>query len=59
MRDYSKYSAGGKVTSAQAKTLDKHSSHHSAKHMAEMKVAMQKGKTFTQAHKAAQKKVGT
>ena len=32
--------------------------HHSKKHMTEMKSAMKKGKTFTQAHKVAMKKVG-
>jgi|TARA_R110001583_G_scaffold1383_2_gene11225 hypothetical protein len=45
-------SKGGK------KTLKKHSKHHTKKHMASMKKAMKKGKTFTQAHRKAIKKVG-
>jgi hypothetical protein len=39
-------------------TLKKHSKHHSKKHMKLMKDKMRKGKTFTQAHKLAQKQVG-
>ena len=47
-----------KLTDRQKKTLKKHSVHHSAKHMAEMRKAMLNGSTFTEAHKKAQKKVG-
>ena len=46
------------LTDRQKKTLQKHSKHHSAKHMASMKKDMSAGKTFTQAHKKAMKKVG-
>ena len=45
-------SKGGK------KALKKHSKHHTKKHMASMTKAMKKGKTFTQAHKKAMRKVG-
>lgn len=46
------------ITTAQKAMLKKHSSHHSPKHMAEMRKNMKAGKTFTQSHKAAQKKIG-
>mgnify|MGYP003653316130 FL=1 len=46
------------LTEQQKNTMKKHSEHHSAKHMSEMKKAMISGKTFTQAHNIAQKKVG-
>jgi len=46
------------LTKRQKETLKKHSVHHSAKHMAEMKKAMRAGSTFTASHKIAQKKVG-
>ena len=36
----------------------KHSVHHSKKHLREMRNAMQDGKSFDQAHKIAQSKVG-
>lgn len=45
-------------TLKQKATLRKHSSHHSAKHMKAMKLAMNKGKSFSTAHKSALKKVG-
>tara|TARA_S200002703_G_scaffold95463_2_gene82548 strand:+ start:23998 stop:24156 length:159 start_codon:yes stop_codon:yes gene_type:complete len=48
-----------KLTARQKTTLEKHSKHHSAKHMAMMRKEMKAGLTFTQAHKKAQKKVGT
>jgi len=38
--------------------MKKHSVHHSAKHMSAMKKSMLAGKTFTQAHIIAKKKVG-
>ncbi len=47
------------LTQRQKDTLKKHSKHHSAKHMAMMKKEMKKGKSFSAAHKMAQKKVGT
>ena len=46
------------LTKRQTSTLKKHSPHHTKKHMTEMKKHMNKGKTFTEAHKIAMKKVG-
>ena len=48
-----------KLTDRQKETMKNHSKHHSSKHMKLMKTAMLKGSTFGQAHKLAQKKVGT
>ena len=47
-----------KLTDKQKKTLKKHSVHHSKKHMAMMKKEMRAGKSFTAAHKKAQRMVG-
>ena len=47
------------LTKRQKQTLLRHSKHHTKKHMTMMRSLMEKGKTFGQAHKAAQKKVGT
>ena len=47
-----------KLTTRQKNLLEKHSEHHSAKHMEFMKRRMRAGDTFTQAHKKAQMKVG-
>ena len=38
--------------------LLKHSKHHTAKHIRAMVRSMKEGKTFTESHKIAQKKVG-
>ena len=46
------------LTKRQQDTLKKHSKHHSAKHMAMMSKEMRAGKSFTAAHKKAQKAVG-
>jgi len=46
------------LTKRQKETLAKHKVHHTAKHMAFMRKEMGKGKTFTQSHKLAMKKVG-
>jgi len=46
------------LTKRQQATLKRHSVHHTAKHMTEMRKMMRAGKTFSQAHKAATKKVG-
>ena len=46
------------LTAKQKATMKKHSEHHSAKHMSEMKKAMLAGKTFNQAHIIAKKKIG-
>ena len=47
-----------KLTKRQQTTLQRHSRHHTKKHMAFMRAQMRKGKSFTAAHKAAQRKVG-
>ena len=47
-----------KLTPAQLKRLEKHSVHHSKKHMAEMKKDMLNGISFKMAHEKAMKKVG-
>ena len=47
-----------KLTTRQKNLLEKHSEHHSDKHMEFMKRRMRAGDTFTQAHKKAQAKVG-
>ena len=49
--------ATAKLTKRQQNVLKKHSEHHSAKHMAEMRKAMREGSTFTAAHNKAKKKV--
>ena len=38
--------------------MKRHAKHHTAKHLRSMVTAMKKGKTFTQSHKIAMKKVG-
>ena len=43
------------LTQRQKDTLKKHSKHHSAKHMAMMRKEMRAGKSFTAAHKMAQR----
>ncbi len=47
-----------KFTKRQKETLKKHSKHHTKKHMDMMKKEMMGGKTFTEAHKRALKKIG-
>ena len=46
------------IDKKEKKILKKHKKHHTAKHMAFMRKEMNKGKTFTQSHKLAMKKVG-
>ena len=46
------------LTAKQTALMKKHKAHHTPKHMASMKKSMLAGKTFTQAHKIAKKKVG-
>ena len=46
------------LTKRQLVTLERHKKHHTNKHISEMKKAMVAGKSFGQAHKLAQKKVG-
>jgi len=47
-----------KLTPKQIVTLNKHSKHHSKKHMDMMKKLMREGSSFKAAHTAAQKQVG-
>jgi len=46
------------LTKKQKATLDKHKVHHTAKHMTLMKKLMNQGKSFTESHKIAMKRVG-
>tara|TARA_R100001463_G_scaffold27148_3_gene63144 strand:+ start:679 stop:837 length:159 start_codon:yes stop_codon:yes gene_type:complete len=46
------------LTLRQAKTMKKHSEHHSKKHLAFMESLMLKGASFSEAHKKAMKNVG-
>jgi len=47
-----------KLTLNQIKTLNKHSEHHSKKHIDMMKKLMREGSSFKAAHNKAQKQVG-
>ena len=47
-----------KLTARQENAMKRHSKHHTKKHMSYMKQLMLKGKTFTESHKMAMKKVG-
>ena len=47
-----------KLKKRQEDAMKRHSEHHSKKHMDLMKKLMDKGKTFTEAHKLAMEKVG-
>ena len=42
----------------QQPAMARHSKHHTAKHLKSMVASMKRGKTFTQSHKIAMKKVG-
>ena len=42
----------------QQTAMASHSKHHTAKHLKSMVASMKRGKTFTQSHKIAMKKVG-
>jgi hypothetical protein len=46
------------LTKRQISAMRRHSKHHTAKHLKSMVRAMKKGKTFTQSHTIAQRKVG-
>ena len=50
------YLAG--LNKKQMTAMRKHSKHHTVKHIKAMVRAMKKGRTFTQSHKSAMKKVG-
>ena len=47
-----------KLTKRQKQTMQKHSKHHSKKHMDMMKKLMREGSSFKAAHNKAQKQVG-
>ena len=42
-----------KLTEGQKKKLKEHAKHHTAKHIARMRLAMVRGKSFAEAHKNA------
>tara|TARA_R100001510_G_C7614318_1_gene176954 strand:- start:54 stop:395 length:342 start_codon:yes stop_codon:yes gene_type:complete len=46
------------LTSRQRTAMASHAKHHTAKHLKGMVSAMKRGKTFSESHKAAMKKVG-
>tara|TARA_B100000900_G_C20513988_1_gene689245 strand:- start:38 stop:223 length:186 start_codon:yes stop_codon:yes gene_type:complete len=50
---------GKGLTDRQKETMKRHSKHHSKKHMDMMTEKMLNGMSFGNAHKLAQKKVGT
>tara|TARA_Y100001972_G_C7528624_1_gene266439 strand:+ start:233 stop:391 length:159 start_codon:yes stop_codon:yes gene_type:complete len=47
-----------KLTPRQEAAMKRHAKHHTSKHMTMMRKLMRGGKTFTEAHKATQKKIG-
>ena len=47
-----------KLTNGQKSKLKEHSKHHTKKHMTEMRASMRKGKSFSQAHTEAKRKIG-
>ena len=47
------------LTKRQQMAMARHSKHHTRKQLRAMVTAMRKGRTFTQSHRIAQKKVGT
>jgi hypothetical protein len=46
------------LTNRQKTAMRRHKTHHTAKHLKQMVTSMKRGKTFTQSHKIAMKKVG-
>lgn len=46
------------LTKRQQTALKRHGVHHTAKHMTSMRSLMRGGKTFTEAHRMAMRKVG-
>jgi len=46
------------LTAKQVNAMKRHSQHHSSKHIQSMVKLMKDGKTFTESHKIAMKKVG-
>ena len=56
--DYVKGVSMRGLTKRQKQSMWRHKTHHTAKHLRSMAASMRKGKTFTQSHKIAMKKVG-
>ena len=48
----------GGLNKRQMAAMARHSRHHSVKHLRAMVSAMKKGKSFTESHKIAMKKIG-
>ena len=46
------------LTKRQTNAMARHKEHHTVKHMKEMRKLMNGGKTFTESHKIAMKRVG-
>mgnify|MGYP003134745685 CR=1 FL=1 len=46
------------LNKTQKKAFRKHAKHHTKKHVKSMVASLKKGKTFTQAHNSAMRKVG-
>ena len=46
------------LSKRQQASMKRHGKHHTAKHLREMVKSMNRGRTFTQSHKSAMKKVG-
>jgi len=49
----------GGLNKRQMSAMARHSRHHSVKHLRAMVVAMKKGKSFTESHRIAMRKVGS
>ena len=47
-----------KLNKTQKKAMNRHARHHSLKHMKEMAKDLESGKTFSQSHTRAMRKVG-
>jgi len=46
------------LTKRQISAMRRHARHHTAKHLRSMVRSMKRGRTFTQSHKSAMRKVG-
>ena len=56
--DYVKGVSMKGLNKRQKTAMRRHKAHHTSKHLKAMVTSMKKGKTFTQSHKVAMKKVG-
>ena len=56
--DYVKGVSMKGLNKRQKSAMRRHKTHHTAKHLRSMVRSMKRGKTFTQSHKIAMKKVG-